>query len=283
MSSRTYKRRRKREVGANVDDGESPLVCVCGEKVLYTKLIRDGILAHLNPYNLSDLQKVLELRCFKGLLDDVDLKECFFKGAWGFEEEDFGTLTYVPKRVVDIAFRGAQTLKRFKQHIDDPSSTTLGLTEFRDACAAGLHEDIILAMARVVILSPTSVAGAAMNGHIHVLDALAGTEWRPRIDDTLCLSYAARGDQIKVIDYLLNAEVFGLDVNDVNRDGYSALHIAARYGKIDAVKHLVNLGADCARRSYFRGRTPLDEAERNGHENVAKFLLEHGASRGLPQ
>ena len=38
------------------------------------ELIRDGILKHFNPWKLSDLQYVLELRCFKGLVSDEDLK-----------------------------------------------------------------------------------------------------------------------------------------------------------------------------------------------------------------
>jgi hypothetical protein len=60
-----------------------------GERVIFCKLIRDGILRHLNPWKLSDLQCVLEMRCFKGLLSDEDLKEVYFEGLWGFGEGDF--------------------------------------------------------------------------------------------------------------------------------------------------------------------------------------------------
>ena len=48
-----------------------------GEQVLYCKLIRDTILQHFNPWKLGDLQYVLELRCFKGLLSDEDLRHCY--------------------------------------------------------------------------------------------------------------------------------------------------------------------------------------------------------------
>ena len=41
-----------------------------GEDVIFCKLIRDGALRHLNPWKLSDLQRVLEMRCFEGLLSD---------------------------------------------------------------------------------------------------------------------------------------------------------------------------------------------------------------------
>ena len=48
-----------------------------GEQVLFCKLIRDNILQHFNPWKLSDLRYVLELRCFKGLLEVDDLRNCF--------------------------------------------------------------------------------------------------------------------------------------------------------------------------------------------------------------
>ena len=65
-----------------------------GEKVLLCELIRDGILKHFNPCKLSDLQYVLELRCFKGLVSDEDLKEMYFKRAWGVQEEEFELATW---------------------------------------------------------------------------------------------------------------------------------------------------------------------------------------------
>ena len=60
-----------------------------GEQVLRNPLIRDLSLQGLNPYKLSDLQSVLGLREFYKLLPDVDLKECYFEGAWGFQKDEF--------------------------------------------------------------------------------------------------------------------------------------------------------------------------------------------------
>ena len=65
-----------------------------GEDVLFCELIRDGILKHFNPRKLSDLQYVLELRCFKGLVSDEDLKEMYFKRAWGVREWEFELATW---------------------------------------------------------------------------------------------------------------------------------------------------------------------------------------------
>jgi hypothetical protein len=60
-----------------------------GEQVLRNPLIRDLSIRGLNPYKLSELQSVLGLREFYKLLPDVDLKECYFEGAWGFQKEEF--------------------------------------------------------------------------------------------------------------------------------------------------------------------------------------------------
>ena len=60
-----------------------------GEQVLRNPLIRDLTLQGLNPFKLSELQSVLGLREFYRLLPDVDLKECYFEGAWQFRKDEF--------------------------------------------------------------------------------------------------------------------------------------------------------------------------------------------------
>ena len=60
-----------------------------GERVMRIQLTRDKILQPLSPWKLSDLQTVLGLRQFSGLLPDVDLKECYFEMAWQFRKDEF--------------------------------------------------------------------------------------------------------------------------------------------------------------------------------------------------
>jgi hypothetical protein len=58
-----------------------------GEQVIRVPLTRDLTIPlnrTLNPFKLADLQYVLNFRTFYGLLPDVDLKEIYFEGAWGF-------------------------------------------------------------------------------------------------------------------------------------------------------------------------------------------------------
>ena len=63
-----------------------------GEQVIKVPLTRDLTIPlnrTLNPFKLADLQYVLNFRTFHGLLPDVDLKEIYFEGAWGFQKDDF--------------------------------------------------------------------------------------------------------------------------------------------------------------------------------------------------
>lgn len=70
----------------------------------------------------------------------------------------------------------------------------------------------------------------------------------------------------------------GYDVNDQDNAGNTALHEAALNGHLDIVKLLVNHGADVNVQSYEMFKdTPLIDASANAHLPVVEFLLEHGA------
>ena len=97
-------RRRNSHVEDEDNTVQAPEVSL-GEDVLFCKLIRDGILKHFNPWKLSDLQYVLELRCFKGLVSDEDLQEMYFKRAWGFQEWGFRLARWQELSVVELQRR----------------------------------------------------------------------------------------------------------------------------------------------------------------------------------
>ncbi|KAJ4843481.1 RAC-alpha serine/threonine-protein kinase [Turnera subulata] len=97
---------------------------------------------------------------------------------------------------------------------------------------------------------------------------------RGRMDLPLSLCFAAlRGDDL-LLQQLLKR---GLDPNESDNNGRSAMHIAASKGFENCVLLLLDYGADPNSRDSD-GNVPLWEAMLAGHPEVAKLLLENGAS-----
>ncbi|CAA0842083.1 Potassium channel AKT1 [Striga hermonthica] len=96
---------------------------------------------------------------------------------------------------------------------------------------------------------------------------------RGRMDLPLTLCFAAhRGDDL-LLHQLLKR---GLDPNESDNNGRTALHIAAAKGNENCVLLLLDFGADPNSRDS-EGRVPLWEAMVNSHKPVVKLLSENGA------
>src|SRR5579862_6802549 len=68
-------------------------------------------------------------------------------------------------------------------------------------------------------------------------------------------------------------------VSAVSSDGWTPLHLAAFFGKIDAARLLLNKGAEVNARSANPMRNmPLHAAAAGRHAAIAQLLLERGAS-----
>ena len=91
------------------------------------------------------------------------------------------------------------------------------------------------------------------------------------LDDAF--AYAARSEQIPVMKWLLEE---GADVNAVVYVGTS-LHWASFFGRLEAVRFLLDHGADPGIRDDDPGGTALSWARIFGHESVAELLIEGGA------
>lgn len=63
--------------------------------------------------------------------------------------------------------------------------------------------------------------------------------------------------------------------------GLAALHFAAREGQMDAIRELVAGGADVNRVAASDKTSPITTALVNGHLDIAKYLLDHGADPNL--
>ncbi|UCH21207.1 MAG: WG repeat-containing protein, partial [Deltaproteobacteria bacterium] len=83
---------------------------------------------------------------------------------------------------------------------------------------------------------------------------------------------AAAGGDIKTLRNILTK---GLDVNTRNMDGKLALGVAAGYGQMEAVKFLLEKGADL--HATDKVGTPLHWAAGRGQVEMVRFLLSRGA------
>ncbi|KAL0410514.1 UNVERIFIED_CONTAM: Potassium channel AKT1 [Sesamum latifolium] len=96
---------------------------------------------------------------------------------------------------------------------------------------------------------------------------------RGRMDLPLTLCFAAlRGDDL-LLHHLLKR---GLDPNESDNNGKTALHIAASKGNENCVLLLLDFGADPNSRDS-EGSVPLWESMLGGHKSVIKLLSENGA------
>jgi ankyrin repeat protein len=76
----------------------------------------------------------------------------------------------------------------------------------------------------------------------------------------------------------LRRTVNGATINSFAYDGWTPLHLASFFGHVDAVRALLESGADV--RAVSRnslGNTPLHAAAAGRHDEVARLLLTHGA------
>jgi len=63
----------------------------------------------------------------------------------------------------------------------------------------------------------------------------------------------------------------GVDLDDADYDGRTALHLAASEGQADVVEYFIAQGAQLAPIDRW-GNTPLDDARRGGHTRVVELL-----------
>ena len=238
-----------------------------GEKVLLCELIRDGILKHFNPWKLSDLQYVLELRCFKGLVSDEDLKEMYFKRAWGFREWEFELANW---RELSVRQMQRRVWEALPQGVPLPPS--MAYVSSLDTKESIMREYGALAYV------PLEVYGNAVRG-ARVLRTIrqVGVENMERTTVGDCLVDACgAGMDLSLISTLVGT--LGANVDAVNRDDRTALMLAARNGHTAAVTALAGThGANVDTVDRVR-RTALMLAAWDGHTGTVTALAgTHGA------
>eukprot|EP00929_Paragymnodinium_shiwhaense_P048577 TRINITY_DN24541_c0_g1_i1.p1 TRINITY_DN24541_c0_g1~~TRINITY_DN24541_c0_g1_i1.p1 ORF type:complete len:174 (+),score=31.19 TRINITY_DN24541_c0_g1_i1:333-854(+) len=87
-------------------------------------------------------------------------------------------------------------------------------------------------------------------------------------------SAVRRGEAATVEQLLKGGKI---DVNEKNEHYPSALHFAAGGGSVEVVRILLEAKADVKAVAPTSNETALHSAAQQGHDAVAKMLLEHGA------
>jgi ankyrin repeat protein len=98
------------------------------------------------------------------------------------------------------------------------------------------------------------------------------------LDQTTNLITAAAGGDAEEVRLLLTMN-HNLQINAGDYDLRTALHLAAGEGHMETVKLLCAAGANVNVQDRWGG-CPLDDAERNRHDDVAQFLRSMGAEPG---
>ena len=66
-------------------------------------------------------------------------------------------------------------------------------------------------------------------------------------------------------------------INGINKQGYSALHLAARVGDVDSAAQMLKNGAEVDVSRDTQHMTPLMVAAGNGHMQIVELLIAYGA------
>ena len=270
-----------------------------GEDVLFCKLIRDGILKHFNPCKLSDLQYVLELRCFKGLVSDEDLKEMYFKRAWGARWWEFELANWRELSVWGMQARVQFALPRgvpLPPGMADVLSLDTKESIMREYGALAYVPGYVYLNAvrgadvfrqvGVENMDGTTAGdclvgacGAGMD--LSLISTLVGTHGANvdavNDDDQTALMLAAQNGHTDIVTAL--AGTHGANVNAVDRYGWTALMIAAKHGQTAIVNTLAGTHGADVEAVDKNGWTALMHASMNCHTDAMNALaVTHGAN-----
>ncbi|XP_010135047.1 PREDICTED: ankyrin repeat and SOCS box protein 3-like [Buceros rhinoceros silvestris] len=126
----------------------------------------------------------------------------------------------------------------------------------------------------------SAVGLAAREGNVKMLRKLMKQGYSIDVPDNrgwVPIHEAAAHDSSECLRLLLRAAPSEEYINSRTFEGLGALHLSARRGSLESIRVLLEAGAD-PNEVTIEATTPLFLAVENGHADVVKFLLQHGAN-----
>ncbi|KAA8892968.1 ankyrin repeat-containing domain protein [Sphaerosporella brunnea] len=156
------------------------------------------------------------------------------------------------------------------------------------AAARGGHVDVakLLLAHPSAEYTPDALAVAAEQGHGMLVAVLLadGVQQRGRTARDLYLAFcrAVAAGAVAAAQLILRWSGEGLDLRQRDADGAAPLLLAARFGRVDAVRWLLereDVRADIDAQDWANGWTALHWAGKGGHYEVMRLLVRAGADR----
>ncbi|KFQ83404.1 Ankyrin repeat and SOCS box protein 3 [Phoenicopterus ruber ruber] len=130
----------------------------------------------------------------------------------------------------------------------------------------------------------SAVGLAAREGNVKMLRKLIKQGYSVDVPDNrgwMPIHEAAAHNSSECLRLLVRAAPSDNYINSKTFEGMCALHLSARHGSLESVRVLLEAGAD-PNEVTTEATTPLFLAVENGHADIVKFLLQHGANvKGL--
>src|SRR5262249_30231518 len=137
---------------------------------------------------------------------------------------------------------------------------------------------IVLLLSVINVFAASSeVADAVMKGNKELVRSLLQRKVdvnAPQVDGTTALHWAVRADDLDTVELLIRA---GAKVSAANREDATPMQLATMNGNAAMIEKLIKAGADPNAPLSKFGDTALMMAARTGKPDAVKVLLDHGS------
>eukprot|EP00742_Colponemidia_sp_Colp-10_P008413 GILJ01009112.1.p1 GENE.GILJ01009112.1~~GILJ01009112.1.p1 ORF type:complete len:645 (-),score=58.75 GILJ01009112.1:119-2026(-) len=127
----------------------------------------------------------------------------------------------------------------------------------------------------------TPLLDAVLNGHDLVAALLRKAGGLLNVDRTTLVNMLFPAAAEGAVEVLRRLHENGADFNVSDYHENTPLHLAASYGRADAVRLLLEIGTICPEAKNRCGHTAVEEALRHNHADIAALILTHSASGAL--